>query len=73
MAMIDVDPKMTREALCAAQSALYRRAEDGVDVGRVPHWVARLGEMVNQIDEHRPLGPDGKHGNLHTATCGCED
>lgn len=23
--------------------------------------------------EHRPHGPDGKHGTMHTDTCGCED
>jgi len=68
-----LDLKMTREALCAAQSALFDRARSGTDVQRVPGWVDRIGKVVNLIDEHRPLGPDGKHGNLHTATCGCED
>lgn len=29
--------------------------------------------LVHKIDRHRPLGPDGKHGNRHTETCGCED
>lgn len=28
--------------------------------------------MIRDIDEQRPLGPDGKHGNRHTPTCGCE-
>jgi hypothetical protein len=65
--------KSTREALCAAQSALGQRARGGIDVGRVPLWVDRIQALIDQIDVHRPLGNDGKHGNLHTATCGCED
>jgi hypothetical protein len=32
-----------------------------------------LHELVEEIDRHRPSGSDGKHGNLHTTTCGCED
>ena len=29
--------------------------------------------LIRWIDHHRPLGPDGTHGDLHTPTCGCED
>ncbi len=29
--------------------------------------------LHREIEKHRPLGSDGKHGDLHTATCGCED
>lgn len=29
--------------------------------------------LISRIDQHRPVGSDGKHGNLHTSTCGCED
>lgn len=29
--------------------------------------------LVAMIDKHRPLGNDGRHGYLHTDTCGCED
>ena len=28
---------------------------------------------IDVLDQHRPLGTDGKHGDLHTATCGCDD
>lgn len=66
------DLKATREALCLAQSALIERKRQGWDIGTVPHHVLRLGLLIAEIDKHRPLGPDGKHGNLHTATCGCE-
>jgi hypothetical protein len=59
-------PKMLRETLCLAQSAML-----SLPVSR--HHVARLQRLINECDRHRPLGPDGKHGSLHTPTCGCED
>lgn len=68
------DLKITREALCVAQSALGERARvQGLDESRTPSWIASLQKMIDGIDQHRPLGPDGKHGGRHTATCGCED
>ena len=33
----------------------------------------RIGRIIAEIDRQRPLGPDGKHGDRHTSTCGCED
>ena len=54
--------KMLRETLSRAQS------------GRLtPEDSDRINDLVAEIDRHRPLGPDGKHGDLHTPTCGCED
>lgn len=32
-----------------------------------------LADKIEQLDKMRPLGPDGKHGDRHTAECGCED
>ncbi|NKW26819.1 hypothetical protein GS942_16780 [Rhodococcus hoagii] len=29
--------------------------------------------LINVLRLHRPIGSDGKHGRLHTPTCGCED
>lgn len=55
--------KMLRETLCWAQTA--------AGPGR-QHVVAHLETLIAAIDEHRPLGADGKHGDLHTPTCGCE-
>lgn len=58
--------KMLREDLCKQQT--YPRCKDW------PKDVhLAVGALINIIDEHRPLGPDGKHGNLHTPTCGCQD
>lgn len=67
-------PKGVREALCAAQSALYDRANSagtGVDVSRILEWTAELQYMIDQIDQVRPLGSNGKHGDWHTGRCGC--
>ena len=61
------DLKMLRETL----NVLYQFYRD---VGLNPSMVRkRLDNLINEIDRHRALGSDGKHGNLHTATCGCED
>lgn len=65
------DLKMLREALCAAQSAIAP-ARTALDAATRPQRMRRLQQLINEIDRHRPLGPDGKHGSLHTATCGCE-
>lgn len=65
-------PKMMREALCAAQSSLAERGRSGIDVDRVPGWIAQVQLIIDQIDQHRPLANNGKHGDLHTDTCGCE-
>lgn len=60
--------KMLRETLCAAQATVARSASD-----RAQEHSARIGEFIAQLDTHRPLGADGKHGDLHTLTCGCDD
>jgi hypothetical protein len=64
-------PKMLRETLCDAQVHFL----NSVWLDEVPKQahVARLQRLIDACDAHRPLGPDGKHGNRHTATCGCED
>jgi hypothetical protein len=55
------DPKGLRERLCQQQT-------------HAPDEITRrtLGYVVKLLDLHRPLGPDGKHGDRHTETCGCE-
>jgi hypothetical protein len=63
--------KTMREALCLAQTALLNR----LDRPTLPQHQASdtIQALIFEIDQHRPLGPNGKHGNLHTLTCGCED
>ena len=62
-------PKMLRETLCVAQS---RIGNSWLDVGRRPEHVARIQRLIDECDRHRPLGIGGKHGDLHTPTCGCK-
>lgn len=61
--------KMLRETFCVAQTAVGQRTDDP----RTPEHIARLQRLIDKCDQHRPLGPDGKHGQRHTPTCGCED
>ena len=61
-------PKMLRETLCVAASRIPRVADS-----RNAEHLARLQRLIDACDVLRPLGPDGKHGDRHTATCGCED
>ena len=61
--------KMIRETLCVAQTAIGISFADN---SRVNEHIDRIQRMTDEIDRQRPLGVDGKHGNLHTPTCGCE-
>lgn len=63
------DPKMLRETLCVAQGAIGILPDDG----RNGEHIDRIGRLITECDRHRPLGPNGKHGDRHTTTCGCED
>lgn len=63
--------KSLRETLCLAQAAIGW-IDDLARSTRDAH-IKRLGALITDIDMQRPLGPNGKHGNRHTATCGCED
>lgn len=63
----DDSPKMLRETLCVAQTHVGLSGDS-----RAREHVERLGRLIDQLDEHRPLGPDGKHGSRHTPTCGCD-
>jgi hypothetical protein len=63
------DPKMLREALCVAEHAVNRNVEPQNQHGALQILAA----LIRECDRHRPLGPDGKHGDRHTDTCGCDD
>ena len=65
---IEDGPKMLRETLCLAQTAVAHLSTSP----QFEAHIARLQRLIDACDTHRPLGPDGKHGQLHTATCGCE-
>jgi hypothetical protein len=61
--------KMVRETLCVAQSAI---AFTFADDPRLAEHTDRLQRLIDDVDRQRPLGPDGKHGDRHTLTCGCD-
>ena len=62
----DYSPKSLHEAFCYAQ-AFLPTTEQGI------YYKSVLQDLLNELDRMRPLGPDGKHGKLHTDLCGCED
>lgn len=64
------DLKSLRESLCRAQAAIGNR---DWDVDAIRRDLDRISYVIKEIDHHRPLGGDGKHRDLHTPTCGCED
>lgn len=61
-------PKTAREALCVAEWAI---SHDGREEHR--RHLPVIAALIREQDGKRPLGSDGKHGNLHTPECGCED
>lgn len=68
--MIDIgNLKNAREVLCDAQMQFMWNRQ----VSRTPKNLDFINDLIVQIDVMRPLGSDGKHGNLHTELCGCED
>lgn len=63
-------PKALRETLCVAQSGI------GVlpfDNDQKRKHIERLQRLIDACDARRPLGPDGKHGDRHTPSCGCDE
>jgi len=71
LAVEEQDLKSLRESLCMAQNAVahYSSVQQENKLGHMK----RIQAILDRIDEHRPLGSNGKHGNLHTDICGCED
>lgn len=67
---LDDSLKMLRETFCVAAAAIGLSAVGG---SRSSEHIDRLSRVINEIDRQRPLGSNGKHGKLHTDTCGCED
>lgn len=63
-------PKMLKETLSVAQAAINSEGFAPQDPRRREH-IYRLQRLIDECNRHRPTGPDGKHGNLHTKTCGC--
>lgn len=62
--------KTVREALCVAQAAIGNFPNRPLNW---PQHIPHLQRLINDIDRQRPIGSNGKHGNLHTPTCQCQD
>lgn len=60
------DMKMLGEALAVAENLISAEPQ-------YRSLARHLGGLLRQVNHHRPTGTDGKHGDLHTATCGCDD
>ena len=69
-----MEPRLTlksaREALCVAELAMDNWLAEDERSRRHQMVVAQL---IQIIDLLRPIGPDGRHGSLHTPFCGCDD
>lgn len=70
--ILEDELKSLHETLCYAQTAIGSNQRLSEDLTASSH-IARLQRMLNEIERQRPLGPNGKHGDLHTDTCGCLD
>ena len=62
--------KTVGEALSCAENALLNAYPNS---GLGAHYAEVIAELLRDVIRQRPVGSNGKHGELHTATCGCED
>lgn len=60
--------KMLGESLRLAEAAMNTAPMNIANSAK-----RHVANLIKELDKHRPLGPDGKHGDLHTETCGCSD
>ncbi|WP_311053100.1 hypothetical protein [Rhodococcus qingshengii] len=62
--------KTVGEALSYAETALLNAYPHS---GQRAHYAEVIAELLRDVARQRPVGSNGKHGELHTPTCGCED
>ena len=62
--------KTIGEALSYAECALLNFYRDN---GQRAMYARVIADLLADIERQRPTGPDGKHGDRHTPTCGCAD
>lgn len=62
--------KMLQETFCLASAVIGNSPLPEEEKMR---HIGRLQRLINDCQRQRPTGFDGKHGNRHTDTCGCED
>jgi hypothetical protein len=61
--------KTVGEALSYAETALLSAYPDS---GQRARYAEVIAELLRDVARQRPVGSNGKHGELHTSTCGCE-
>ena len=42
------------------------------DTTQGAHYASVIAELLRDVERQRPVGRDGKHGDRHTDSCGCE-
>ena len=62
--------KTVGEALSYAETALLKTYPESAQRA---HYAEVIAELLRDVARQRPVGSNGKHGELHTPTCGCED
>lgn len=73
---IPLTPKTLLETLRVAEHALQslERERPGLNAGgSIASHRERIRLLMDECERKRPTRSDGKHGNLHTTECGCED
>lgn len=73
---VPVSPKMLLETLCVVEHAMHeleRQRPDYNAGGTIASHLERIRQLMDECSRKRPIGPDGKHGRLHTPECGCTD
>ena len=63
--------------LCASSSLRFRRSNASTPATtRAEPWTThreKIRLLMDECERKRPTGSNGKHGDLHTTECGCED
>ena len=62
--------KIVGEALAFAETALLHFYPD---TGQRAIYAGVIAHLLADVQRQSPTGPDGKHGDRHTPTCGCAD
>lgn len=74
--VVPISPKMLMETIGVVQAAftvLGQQRPGYTAGGALDVHRARLQHLADECQRMRPVGPDGKHGDRHTPTCGCVD
>lgn len=71
---VPVSPKSLLETLCVVEHALQeleRQRPSYNAGGTIETHLEHIRTLMDECNRKRPTGRGGKHGDLHTAECGC--